>query len=257
VVQCEVDGVVFGLGASLGFSDAGGGVTVLFEEPRNLGVVETGRGVVKASRGPGVVVGDDFLGACCREGTIMKNGTEQLVEALLRQRTVLRMTVYRLETLRYFVTRGDIRFFEAAIEEAQQSLHALEAAELDEMWSCVGKKQEPRWLWHAIDHCTGKVLASVFGRRKDEVFLQLKALLEPFGLTRYYTDHWGAYTRHLDPEVHSPGKRNTQKIERRHLTLRTRIKRVVRKTICFSKTTQMHDIVIGLFVNRYAFGRAV
>jgi insertion element IS1 protein InsB len=47
------------------------------------------------------------------------------------------------------------------------------------------------------------------------------------------------------------------KIERKHLTLRTRIKRLVRKTICFSKTPQMHDIVIGLFVNRYAFGRAV
>jgi len=43
-------------------------------------------------------------------------------------------------------------------------------------------------------------------------------LLEPFGLTRYYTDHWGAYTRHLDPDVHCPGKRNTQKIERKHLT---------------------------------------
>jgi insertion element IS1 protein InsB len=67
----------------------------------------------------------------------------------------------------------------------------------------------------------------------------------------------GAYTRHLDPEEHTVGKRHTQKIERKHLTLRTRIKRLVRKTICFSKTTQMHDIVIGLFVNRYAFGRAV
>jgi len=130
-------------------------------------------------------------------------------------------------------------------------------AEMDEMWSFVGKKKEPRWLWHAIDHCTGAVLAYVFGRRKDEVFLKLKGLLEPFGLTRYYTDHWGAYTRHLDPDVHSPGKRHTQKIERKHLTLRTRIKRLVRKTICFSKTTQMHDIVIGLFVNRYAFGRTV
>ena len=127
-------------------------------------------------------------------------------------------------------------------------------AEMDEMWSFVGKKGNQRWLWHAIDHHTGTVLAYVFGRRKDEVFLQLKALLEPFGLTRFYTDHWGAYTRHLDAEVHSPGKRNTQKIERKHLTLRTRIKRLVRKTICFSKTTQMHDIVIGLFVNRYAFG---
>jgi insertion element IS1 protein InsB len=130
-------------------------------------------------------------------------------------------------------------------------------AEMDEMWSFVGNTGNPRWLWHAIDHHTGKVLAYVFGRRKDEVFVQLKTLLEPFGLTRYYTDYWGAYTRHLDPAVHSPGKRNTQKIERKHLTLRTRIKRLVRKTICFSKTIQMHDIVIGLFVNRYAFERAV
>ena len=24
------------------------------------------------------------------------------------------------------------------------------ATELDEMWSYVGKKAEPRWLWHAI-----------------------------------------------------------------------------------------------------------
>ncbi len=130
-------------------------------------------------------------------------------------------------------------------------------AEMDEMWSFVGKKKDQRWLWHAIDHHTGAVLAYVFGRRKDEVFLQLKTLLEPLGLTRFYTDHWGAYTRHLDADMPSPGKQNTQKIERKHLTLRTRIKRLVRKTICFSKTTQMHDIVIGLFVNRYAFGLRV
>jgi len=130
-------------------------------------------------------------------------------------------------------------------------------AEMDEMWSVVGKKKTQRWLWHAIDHSTGAVLAYVFGRRKDEVFLPLKGLLEPVKITRFYTDSWGAYTRHLDPEEHNPGKHNTQKIERKHLTLRTRIKRLVRKTICFSKSTQMHDIVIGLFVNRYAFGRAV
>jgi len=53
------------------------------------------------------------------------------------------------------------------------------------MWSYVGKKHKPRWLWHAIDHGTGKVLAYVFGRRQDEVFLQLKALREPFGITRF------------------------------------------------------------------------
>jgi insertion element IS1 protein InsB len=116
-------------------------------------------------------------------------------------------------------------------DEVTVVIRVAEEAEVDEMWSFVGKKREPRWLWHAIDHRSGKVLAYVFGRRQDEVFLKLKALLEPFGIKRYYTDYWGAYTRHLDADEHQPGKRNTQQIERKHLTLRTRIKRLVRKTI--------------------------
>ena len=126
---------------------------------------------------------------------------------------------------------------------------------LDEMWSYVRRKSNPRWLWPAIDQRTGKVLAYVFGRRKDTVFLKLKALLEPFGITRYYTDGWGAYERHAEAEKHTVGKENTQKIASKHINLRTRIKRLVRRTICFSKTEQMHDLVIGLFINRYAFGR--
>ena len=93
-------------------------------------------------------------------------------------------------------------------------------AEMDERWSFVGHKGNPRWLWHAIDHHTGKVSAYVLGRRKDEVFLQRKTLLEPFGLTRYSTDYWSAYTQHLDPDVHRRGKRNTQKSGRKHLRQR-------------------------------------
>ena len=139
-------------------------------------------------------------------------------------------------------------------DEVDVVIQRVEDAEVDEMWSYVGKKREPRWLWHAIDHRSGHVLAYVLGRRKDEVFLKLKGLLEPFGITKYYTDYWGAYTRHLDAEEHQPGKRTMQQIERKHLTLRTRIKRLTRKTICFSKSIQMHDIVIGLFVNHYEFG---
>jgi IS1 family transposase len=142
-------------------------------------------------------------------------------------------------------------------DEVTVDIERAGEAEMDDRWSVVGCQDNPRWLWPAIDHRTGKVLADVFGRRKDEVFLKLKALLDPFGLTHYSTDEWGAYTRHLDPEQHTVSKRGTQKIERQHLTLRTRIKRLVRKTIGFSKSTQMHDIVMGLFVHRYAFGRAV
>jgi len=125
------------------------------------------------------------------------------------------------------------------------------------MWSFVGNKGNQRWLWHALDRRSGKVLAYVFGRRKDEVFLELKRLLEPFGIQKYCTDGWGAYERHIPPEQHEVGKRKTQRIERKHLTLRTRIKRLARKTICFSRSEEMHDIVIGLFINRYEFGVVV
>jgi len=130
-------------------------------------------------------------------------------------------------------------------------------AELDEMWSFVGSKSQQRWLWHAIDHCTGQILAYVFGTREDETFLQLQELLTPFGMTHFYTDGWGAYRRHLDPRTHTVGKQHTQKIERKHLTFRTRLKRLTRKTICFSRSILLHDLVIGLFINRYEFGYAV
>ena len=50
-------------------------------------------------------------------------------------------------------------------------------------------------------------------------------------------------------------KENTQQIERDHLTLRTRIKRLCRKTICFSKDKRIHTAVIGTFINTHFFGR--
>jgi insertion element IS1 protein InsB len=92
----------------------------------------------------------------------------------------------------------------------------VEQAEVDEMWSFVGSKRQPRWLWHAIDHHTGQTLAYVCGAREDDVFVELQGLLAPFGIARFYTDGWGTYRRHIDQDKHTVGKRHTQKIERKH-----------------------------------------
>ena len=67
----------------------------------------------------------------------------------------------------------------------------------------------------------------------------------------------GVHRRHIDDEQHTVGKQHMQKIERKHTTLRARIKRLVQKTICFSTSVPLHDIVIGLFINRLEFGRAL
>jgi insertion element IS1 protein InsB len=121
----------------------------------------------------------------------------------------------------------------------------------------VGGKAHQRWLWHAIDHWTGVVLAYAFGSRADKVFVKLAKLLPPFGLVHFYTAAAGVYGRHLPASAHTVGKLYMQQVERKHLTLRTRIKRLARKTICFSKSVFMHDPVIGLFVNRCEFGTSI
>ena len=133
----------------------------------------------------------------------------------------------------------------------------VEAAEVDEMWSFVQRKAPQRWLWHAIDHLSGVVLAYAFGSRADKVFVELQKLLKPFGLEHCYTDGAGVYVRHLPAAAHTIGKSNPQQSERKPLTLRTRIKRFARKPSCFSKSVFMHDTVIGLFVNRYEFGTPI
>lgn len=143
---------------------------------------------------------------------------------------------------------------DGGVEVGLQAAYEVEA---DEQWSFVGNKSNQRWLWYAVDHATNILLAYVFGKRTDEVFRKLKALLEPFGITRYYTDDWGAYTRHLDADQHEVGKTNTQKIERKNLNFRTWVKRLTRKTICFSKQELMHDTVIGLLINKVEFGRNI
>ena len=84
------------------------------------------------------------------------------------------------------------------------------------MWGFVGAKATERWLWYAIDHHTGQVLAYVVGTRKDAEFLKLHALLAPLGITHYYTDKAGVYQRHLPPAQHTVGKLTMQKIERKH-----------------------------------------
>ena len=128
---------------------------------------------------------------------------------------------------------------------------------MDEMWSYVKKKKQQRWLFHAIEKSANKILAYEIGPRTKNTLIKLLEKLQIFNVADYYTDAWKAYKDLIPKSRHFVGKRHTQSIERKHLTLRTRIKRLCRKTICFSKTIKMHDILIGLFINKYEFCRDI
>lgn len=127
--------------------------------------------------------------------------------------------------------------------------------EMDEMWSFVHDKSQQYWLWWAIDHRTGIPLAYCFGTREHKYLDELKSLLAPFKIDVVYSDDNFAYKSHISESKVVTGKRNTQRIERKHLSLRTWCSRLVRKGIRFSKSHLMHRIVVGLAINSWCFGR--
>jgi insertion element IS1 protein InsB len=126
---------------------------------------------------------------------------------------------------------------------------------MDEMWSHAHNKKHQCWLWHAIDHQTGEVLAYTFGTREYCVLEEPLLLLKQFSISKVYANGNYAYEKILGVDKVKVSKRNTQKIKRKHLSLRTWVKRLARKTLCFSKSLQMHKTVVGLCINVKIFKR--
>ena len=126
---------------------------------------------------------------------------------------------------------------------------------MDEMWARLTSKKQTCWLWHAINHENGDVVAYVLGSREHEMLWKLWELLSDLNLEieAVYSDDNFAYHEVIPWNILRIGKKNTQKIERKHLTFRTRLKRLARKTICFSKSLEMHKILFGLLINSLEF----
>lgn len=141
------------------------------------------------------------------------------------------------------------------IRNALMSNDGTISTEMDEMWSFYHDKSHQVWLWWAVEHKTNTPLAYVFGTREHKYLDELLALLKPFHIGTVHADGNYAYSDKIPQQSLIVGKQNTQKIERNHLTLRTRIKRLTRKTICFSKKLDIHKAVIGTFINIHFFGR--
>ena len=141
-------------------------------------------------------------------------------------------------------------------ESTDIDVYIEESVEMDEMWSFYHDKKHQVWLWWAVDHKTNTPLAYTFGTREYKYLDELLKLLSGFHIGMVYADNNFAYSSRMSPDKLVTGKRNTQQIERNHLTLRTRIKRLARKTICFSKNVEIHKAVIGTFINIFFFGYA-
>ncbi|OKW09715.1 transposase [Escherichia coli] len=93
------------------------------------------------------------------------------------------------------------------------------------------------------------VVAHVFGERTMATLGRLMSLLSPFDVVIWMTDGWPLYESRLKGKLHVISKRYTQRIERHNLNLRQHLARLGRKSLSFSKSVELHDKVIGHYLN--------
>ena len=127
--------------------------------------------------------------------------------------------------------------------------------ELDELWSFVGSKLHPRWVWIALCRQTRQGVAYFVGDRSAQGARALRERVPPdYRCRATRSDYWLAYEAAFPQRTHRfCGKEagETNHVERWNCTLRQRLGRFVRRTLSFSKCERMHDIALRLFVHHY------
>lgn len=126
----------------------------------------------------------------------------------------------------------------------------------DEMWSYVGSKENPVWIWLAMDLESRRIVAVHFGDRTLEDARAFKEKLPPIYLEHACidTDGLAAYRKIFlwcDHGRWRKGDGMTSHIERFNLTLRTRIARLTRRSLCFSRKLNRHKAFIINFIQHY------
>lgn len=203
------------------------------------------------------------------ENSVITEAQRALIERLLLEsiswRGICRAVGVGLQWL--------LQFMSARFQAAPEHLHVepprgtpavilqwLEA-ELDELWSFVGKKANRQWGWIAMDATTQQVLAFHVGDRSSQsaqaLWKKIPAVYQEQAV--FYTDHYAAYTGVIPTAQHRPISklaRKTNHVERFNGTLRQRVSRLVRATLSFSKKLSNHIGAIRYFICDYNLTRS-
>lgn len=119
--------------------------------------------------------------------------------------------------------------------------------EVDELHTFVGSKQNECYVSYALCRETKQVVGFVTGTRSKKSLGRLTGKLLGFEPRRIHTDGLGVYPVLIPAEVHRVGKWGTLRIERKNLTLRVNLKRLGRRTICFSRSVVMLDACLAIW----------
>ena len=137
--------------------------------------------------------------------------------------------------------------FEAAIKPKH---HRYDKVQIDELWMYVARKQKKVWLLYAYCYQTDEILAFTMGKRSSKTINNLLMKMKGLEINWYLTDKWKSFGEVLPYYQHLIGKQFTKAIEGINTWFRVRIRRLNRRTTCFSKKLVYLYAIIKLAISK-------
>ena len=119
--------------------------------------------------------------------------------------------------------------------------------EVDELRTYIGNKENQYWVAYALNRATGKVVDFVIGKRTKGTLRMLINTLLLSGVRRICTDRLNIYRSLIPKAIHDCKAYCTNHIERKNLSIRTHIKRLSRRTICFSRSYSLLESCMRIY----------
>jgi insertion element IS1 protein InsB len=119
------------------------------------------------------------------------------------------------------------------------------------MWSFVGKKKCKCWIWLALDRVRKRIVGWITGGRGVKTGRVLWNKIQHIPVHQYASDDWLPYQKIIPCNKHLIGKQYTENIEGFNSNFRLFLKRLNRKTKCYSKTKEMLDNSLKLYIHRF------
>lgn len=139
------------------------------------------------------------------------------------------------------------RIISIAKDIKQPPATSKQVYEVDEIKSFVKRKNNLIWIVYALNRHTKEVVSYNVGNRTNATLRVVIKTLDLSNAKKIYTDKWRGYKSLISKNIHSTFNRGTNHIERHNLTLRTHLKRLTKRSICFSKNTAILSAILRIY----------
>ena len=139
------------------------------------------------------------------------------------------------------------RYLQIANTVKSPAIRYNQEYEVDEIRFYIRKKTNPMWLVCVLEKSKRQKVSFYVGRRNNTILNAVVKTLLFSNAKTIHTDKLLNCKLLIPNSVHSTRRFGTNHIERFHLNIRTHIKRLSRRTICFSKSIPILMAVLKIY----------